>query len=762
MKRNHLSLAIGLVLGLSVTAHAADNAKPDADAADSAQAAEKPAVSASALEKVVVTARRREETLQDVPVAVTAFTPDTIDKLNIRDIGDLDAQVPNLTIYAARGSNTTLTAYIRGVGQSDPLWGVDPGVGLYLDDVYIARPQGALLDVFDIGRIEVLRGPQGTLYGKNTVGGAIKYVSRNLSSDFEGSAEVAVGSYGQADFKGSVGGQMGKGVRMRLAVASLTRGGFGENLLTGVDVSDKDTKAARFTLGFFPESDDFDLRLALDYASDTSGVRGAQMLTTNRFDPPVVNTPPLDDRYDVRSGLYPDNSTTSGGAALTGTWRANDSWTLKSITAWRKSDTETSIDFDTLPAQLTDVHAGYHDKQISQELQAAYDAGGKSKGVVGLYWFNGEAGGLVRNIFLRGADLPPFFRNPPGPGFPGLYGITNGRVDTKSIAAYGDWSYSFTDRLSGSAGVRWTQEEKHGLVKNQSFANILFSVPTLTIGFDKTITFTNLSPKVSLDYKLTDDVLLYGLFSRGFKSGGYNIRASVLPNSQLPYGDESVDSLEVGSKMSFMDQRMFLNVALFHNKYKDIQLSVFTTCVVNGTPSFCGDFTNAGKGTVDGAELELQYRPSEHWYFSGNLAKLNARYDEYIFKGFNIANQQEFTNAPDFSGAFNAEYRTPVGDRGDLSLRLSYSYQSEVTATTEVTVDPITHAVVVPIHQDGYGLLSAGAIWKTGGAWTFALQGSNLNDEKYLTTGYVIPSTGVRTGFYGNPRQFSLSARYEF
>ncbi|CAN5203707.1 TonB-dependent receptor [soil metagenome] len=789
MKRNHLSLAIGLILAAAVRPVLADDAtagslasaaasvsadasapantqtSATADAAAETTAEEKAKAKAKEtprLNAVTVTARRREETLQDVPVAVTAFTPETIDKLNVRDIGDLDAQVPNLTIYAARGSNTTLTAYIRGVGQSDPLWGVDPGVGLYLDDVYIARPQGALLDVFDIGRIEVLRGPQGTLYGKNTVGGAIKYISRDLPTEFEGVAEVGTGSYGEANFKAAVGGALGQGVRARLAVASLTRGGFGENIITGVDVSDKDTKAARFTLGIFPGGDTFDARLELDYTSDTSGVRGAQMLTTNRFDPSVPDHPVLSDRYDVRSGFYPDNSTTSGGASFTMNWRPNDAWRFKSISAWRKSDTETSIDFDTLPAALADVHAGYHDKQLSQEFQGAYDNGGKLTGVMGIYWFKGEAGGLVKNIFLRKADLPPFFPNPPGAGFPGQYGTTNGIVYTKSIAGYADFDYAFTDKFSVGAGLRWTQEEKNGVVKNQSFANINFNPPTLTIGFDKTITFTNVSPKFTLDYKLSDDALIYGSWSRGFKSGGYNIRASVLPNSQLPYQDEQVDSLEIGTKLAFADQRAFLNFALFHNKYKDIQLSVFTTCTVNNVQTFCGDFTNAGQGTVQGAEVEFQFRPNDHWNFSGNLAKLDAKFDEYLFKGFNIADQQEFTNAPDFSGAINAEYRTAVGERGDISFRGTYSYQSEVTATTEVTLDPVTHVVTKPIHQDGYGLLSAGVIYRTGGAWTFSLQGTNLNDKAYLTTGYVVPSVGVRTGFYGAPRQWSLSARYEF
>ncbi|KFN44716.1 TonB-dependent receptor [Arenimonas oryziterrae] len=756
MKRNHLSLAIGLVLAMSGTVQAQDGASSPTAAGD------KPTDTATTLESVKVTARRREETLQEVPVAVTAFTPELLDKLNIRDLGDLDAQVPNLTLYAARGSNSTITAYIRGVGQSDPLWGVDPGVGIYLDDVYVARPQGGLLDVFDVGRIEVLRGPQGTLYGKNTVGGAIKYISRDLPKEVEGFAEVGLGNFSERDFKGAIGGPVGDNVRMRLAVASLNRDGFGHNIVTGEDVSDKDIQALRFTGGYFSDSGRFDARLSYDYAKDDSGVRGAQMLTTNVRDPANPDNLPLSSRYDVRNGMPNVNETTLSGSSLTMNWRPNDNWSFKSITAWRESDTATYIDFDTLQAQLTDVKAFYNDDQLSQELQASYDAAGKSHGVFGVYWFKGTAGGLVQNIFLKGADIPPFFPAPPGPGFGGQFGDTRGEVDTRSIAVYGDWSYDFTDKFSISGGLRWTKEEKSAHVLNRSYANDSFSVPTLTVGFDKSKTFINLSPKISLDYQATDDVLFYGLFARGFKSGGYNIRASVLPNSQEPYDDEQVDSLEVGSKMAFLDQRMFLNVAYFHNKYKDIQLSVFTSCIVSSVPTFCADFTNAGKGTVSGVEVELQVRPTEHWSISGNVATLNAKFDEYMFKAVNIADQQEFTNAPDLSGALNVEYIQPLHDGGKLSFRVGYSYQSEVTATTEVVRDPITGATTKPIHQDGYGLLSAGIQWKTATPWSFSLQGSNLRDKQYLTTGYVIPSTGVRTGFYGNPRQVTLSARYEF
>jgi iron complex outermembrane receptor protein len=195
MKRKNLSLAIGSALLASAMV------SPLALAQEATATPETPTSTKATLDTVTVTARKREETLQDVPVAVTAFSAEALDRLNIEDLSDLDSQVPNLTIYAARGSSSTITAYIRGVGQSDPLWGVDPGVGLYMDDVYIARPQGALLDVFDVERVEVLRGPQGTLYGKNTIGGAIKYISRGLSPEFNGYGQLTVGNYGQRDIK---------------------------------------------------------------------------------------------------------------------------------------------------------------------------------------------------------------------------------------------------------------------------------------------------------------------------------------------------------------------------------------------------------------------------------------------------------------------------------------------------------------------------------------------------------------------------------
>ncbi|MBN8225323.1 MAG: TonB-dependent receptor [Xanthomonadales bacterium] len=739
MKRKNLSLAIGCVL----VATAMPAWSQEAPSGSGAKATE--------LETVTVTARKREETLQDVPVAVTAFTPQTLDKLNIRDLGDLGAQVPNLTIYAARGSTSTVTAYIRGVGQADPLWGVDPGVGIYLDDVYIARPQGALLDVFDVERIEVLRGPQGTLYGKNTIGGAIKYISRGLPQETSGFASVTVGNYGQLDAKAAIGGEIGgkdSGVRGRVAVAKMSRDGFGENLYNnGGDVSDKDITAMRMQLGAYSQ-DDFDVQFALDWMDDKSGVRGGKMLAPNTnalanvVFPGTSAIKPLDSRYDIRSAMPNVNDTTMKGASVTVNWRPNGDWAFKYVAALRESDTETSIDFDQLPAKIADVRAFYSDRQVSNELQVNYDAGGRARGVTGLYFFNGDAGGQVLNNFFNLS-----------------FGDTQGVVNTKSAALYTDWTFDLTERLKLDAGVRYTDEDKHAIAHNIGYTDATFTKPNgvVAANFNKTINFKNVSPRVSLDYQVTSDIMAYALFSRGFKSGGYNIRANTtaVPRSGQPFDDESVDSFEIGSKMALLDNRLFLNLSAFHNKYKDIQLSVFTQYIdAAGNPQFFGDFTNAGRGTVNGLEAEYQWLPSDHWLISGNLAWLDTKYNEFIDGGVNVAHKQRFTNAPDFSGALNVEWRSDLANGGNLSVRGTYSYQSEVWPTTDLS--PI-------IMQPGYGLLSAGVTYRHNDAWSFSLQGTNLADEEYRTTGYnLVTALGVLTGFYGPPRQYMLTARYDF
>ena len=730
INRSPLALAIALSLCAAVPVLAQD-AAPAEDTTK--------AEGAKTLEEVTVTARRREETLQEVPVAVTAFTETALQNLNVQDMGDLDAQVPNLTVYAARGSNSTVTAYIRGVGQSDPLWGVDPGVGVYLDDVYLARPQGALLDVIDIDRVEVLRGPQGTLYGKNTIGGAIKYVTKPLLPEFDASTMVAVGSHGQLDLKASFNTPLGSDAMVgRFSVASLNRDGYGENRRTGAQVSDKEILVARGTLGFYP-SDAVSVILSADWLDDQGGVRGAKRLNAfNAADP--TRTPPLDDRYDVLNGMLNINDTSMDGASATINWNLADGWWFKSVTAFRESDTDTNIDFDTLPNKIADVRAVYADEQLSQEFQFNY-GGDNWQGVFGAYWFDGEAGGTVYNNFFNAS-----------------FGTTNGVVDTRALAIYGEGTFPLNDTLSVTAGLRYTDESKHADVLNQAYSNATFTTPIATAAdFNDSVDFKNVSPKVSLDWQVDDNTLVYGLISRGFKSGGFNIRANTaaVPASAAPFDDESVTSVEIGTKKSWNEDTLFLNASLFHNKYEDIQLSVFSAFDSNGDgtdDAFFGDFTNAGKATVQGLELELQSMPTDRLSISGNLAWLDAEYDEFITRGVDVSDAQIMTNAPELSGALTLAYTWPAFG-GELSARATASYQDKVYPTTDLSE---------AIAQPGYTVFNAGLIWRSDGPWMLSLQGANLGDKEYRTTGYNIPVLGILTGFYGAPRQVTLAATYDF
>ncbi len=701
------------------------------------------------LETVKITARKREESLQDVPVAVTALTAEQLDRLAIKDLGDLQAQVPNLTIYAARGSNTTITTFIRGVGQADPLWGVDPGVGIYFDDVYIARPQGALLDVYDVQRVEVLRGPQGTLYGKNTVGGAVKYVSKPLPTATEGSVTLATGNYGQVTAKGGVGTAAADGqLRLRVAGASLNRDGYGRNLTDGSPVSDQNTTSGRISAGWFPTGTSFNAQVSVDRTQDDSHMRGFQRLAVNRFDP--AKTPASDSRYDIASGMPNANKTISAGESLTLNWGGSDSWSLKYIAAHRKSDTDTSIDFDGLPNKIADVRAEYHDNSRSHELQAIYE-GPSSSGVLGLYYFDGRAGGTVRNNFFNLS-----------------FGTTNGNVFTQGKAVFGDWSWRLTPQFSVSTGLRYTNESKHAVVLNQTFADASFSgTPRATAAnFDKEMSVSNTSPRVSLEYKASNAVKLYTTASRGFKSGGYNIRANTLifPKSDQPFLDERLDSLELGAKAVLDGGRLELNAALFYNKYKNMQLSVFTSYkLANGASGFFGDMLNAGRATVRGGELEFLWAPNAEWRISGHLAGLNARYDEYIDsksgQPVNIASVMKFTNTPKLQAGLNIERATPVAI-GTLRARLGLSYRSKVYPSMLPPDNAGQNNEALA--QGAYGLVNAGLIWEKDKKLSFFLQGSNLADRAYRTDGYDIAALGVLDAFYGPPRTFTVGGTYKF
>ena len=700
----------------------------------------------AALDEITVTARRREESLQDVPVAVTAISGEKLVDLGAADISELQGLAPNLSIYPGRNQSTTLTAFVRGIGQADPLWGVDPGVGLYIDDVYLARPQGALLDVFDVERVEILRGPQGTLYGKNTIGGAIKFVSKPLSDDFESTVRITAGEHDTQEVTARIGGALIEGqLRGKLAIASLQRGGYGKNLFTGTDVSDKDTLAFRGALEWIA-SDNLSFKLSADLTEDDSQPKGYNRLEPNPLCPVFLGVPcnSLDNPHDVESGLVPTNGTETNGTSLTIDWGINDAWSFKSITAFRESDTNNNIDFDTTPAPIVDVFAAYYDDQLTQEFQLVYDAGGKFAGVMGAFYLDGEAGGLVRNIFVGS-----------------IFGTTNGRTETTSIGLYADGSYAMSDRLNLNFGLRVTEEEKRGVAFNAGYTDATFSVISLvTANYDNKETFNSVSPRLGLDFSVSDDVMLYGHVSRGFKSGGFNVRAQsvFVPESALPFQDEELTNVEVGIKSTLADDQLVLNVAGFYGDYTDVQVSTFTEINTPQGPQFFGNFLNAGDAEVNGIEVEFIYSPADaDWLtLSGNVNYLDAKPTRFLDANENgLVDTQVITNAPDNTGALNAAFNFPAGN-GAVIGSVGVSYRNDSMLTNE-------GEGVEPLMQDSFSLWNASVGYTWGdGDYSLMLHGKNLSDEYYITNGYNIPVVGIKTGAAGTPRTVLLSFEANF
>ena len=699
------------------------------------------------VEEVIVTARRREETLQGVPVAVTALGEERLEQTGATDITALQQQTPNATVQIARGSNSTLISFIRGVGQQDPLWGFEPGVGLYIDDVYVARPQGAVLDIFDINRIEVLRGPQGTLYGRNTIGGAIKYVTNRLGQDPDFEAAVTLGSYRQADVVVSGDAPITDTISVGGAFARYTRDGFGENTNLGEDQYNRDVTAWRLSTEWTPTADLF-FRLAYDRVEDDSNPRHGHRevpSTVGGFLPPA-------DVYDTQAGITGEQRVVTEGLSLTGEWYVNDWLTLRSITAQRRGDTATVIDFDQTPVPYLDVPAIYSDNQFSQEVQALFE-GDRWSGVAGIYYLDSTAAGVFDTIA----------------GNLGVAIAAAGSVDTTSWSVFGDFSYDVTDRLEVSVGGRWTQDDKTGDVYRAFFLGATRSPltggtprPVFATRTDYTAseTFERFTPRLSVSYDFSDDLSGYASYSQGFKSGGWDMRgdAFLTPQTVNGYDPEIVDTFEIGLKGTLADRIRFSS-AVFYSAYEDQQITsqVVATLPATGIASIVD---NVGSSTIYGAELEATSYITENLTAFLSYGYLHAEFDEFITfvtgSPVDISDTRVFQNSPEHSVYLGATWTQPLF-QGELAVTPSLSYRSDYHLFE--ARDPI-------LDQDAYTLVDLAAIWNSpNGNWSVGFNGRNLTDERYRVGGYSFPGATFNnsiSAFYGPPRTFSvtLTARY--
>ncbi|WP_119717111.1 TonB-dependent receptor [Cognatilysobacter tabacisoli] len=690
------------------------------------------------LDTIVVTARRRAEVLSDVPMAVTVADGEELESRGAETIAALGAITPNLTVYPARAFNGTVTAFIRGIGQSDPIWSVEPGVGVYLDDVYLARPQGALLELIDVDRVEVLRGPQGTLYGKNTLGGAIKYVSREPEAEFSGSASATIGRYGRRDGRLVVNLPAGDRLRTRVALASFERDGYGRNIVTGTHVSARDAVVARATALWRP-ADDVEVRLAWDRTLDQSGAQGFRRRTVNPFDP--ARTPPDPGRHDVRSNAPDLQDLEAGGASATVDWSPGAAWTLRAISAYRSGESLGYVDFDTLPLNISTLRRRFEDRQASQEFQLHWNAGG-THAVAGLYLFDADSGGVGTNSS----------RSP-------SVSVTRSTIETRSAALYGHLTRALGDAWELDLGLRYTVERKATDVFNQAYADAGLAVPLGAPSADYAAArwFRSPSPRVGLAWRPMAATTLYAHASRGFKGGSFNI----VPNPRAPgtvhaVDDETVTAVELGAKTAWWDGRAQLDLALFHNTYRDIQLSVFVNHDTDGDgvdDSLLRDFRNAGDGTTRGAELEWRvFAGRLRW--TGHVGYLDAAYDRYEDASGDLRPSRGFANAPRWTAGSGVLVDVPLRRGGRLAWRVDGRYQSRSWPTPDLN-DALA--------QDGYAVWSAGVAWTSPRErWQLALRGDNLADASYRTTGFAFPTLGILTDHYGPPRTVSLTVSYAF
>jgi len=737
---------------------------------------------------IIVTARRREERITDVPISITALAGDDLIQQGIQDLTQIGQQVPNITLEVSRGTNTTLTAFIRGVGQQDPVAGFEAGVGLYIDDVYLNRPQAAVLDIYNVERIEVLRGPQGTLYGRNTIGGAIKYVTADLPDETSLMVRGTYGSFDQADLIVSGSTPISDTLTIGASGARLSRGGFGDNLNLGTENYNKDVWGARGTIEF--DNGPVFIRLSGDYVLDESEARqGARLIPGQLSGAPV-----LDDVFDTRAGLdVVDQEVEAYGGALNIAIEVSDTITLKSITGYREDSSTTPIDFDSLPSGDLDVPAIYENDQFSQELQLLYE-GDRLSGVFGAYYLNANAFTAFDVLLENTGALI---------GLPGLNAQTLGDVNTETWSVFGDFTYDITDTISVSLGGRYTNDRRESRVLRTTFIggfSDLFvpnspAVPiAVTSDFEGGETFEDFNPRASISWQPTPDHNIYFTYSQGFKGGGFDPRGqtSAAPDLDgdgdvdfddqfefLRFGPETVDSFELGYKASLLDNRLNISVAAFIGQYTDVQIPGSVGVDTDGdgvSDSFAGITSNAADADVNGFEFEGNALVGKDFLGEGSRFSINWSLG-YLDAGFNtfidafgndVADQRVFQNTPEYTGHMGFNLGVPAAD-GMVDFIGLASFRGD--ASQFESPNPF-------LDQDGFALVDASVVY-TADSGLFSIGGhvKNLFDKEYIVAGYnfvsggtppgtpFVPTLGLEgtlTGFYGDPRRFFVTAQVNF
>jgi len=731
------------------------------------------------LEEIIVTALRHEKSLQETPISIAVFVADDFEKLTVRNVADVIRYTPNVVTTSGPTGHNDGFYFIRGIGNVDLNPATDPGVGTYIDGVYLGRITGANIDALNIERVEVLRGPQGTLFGRNTIGGAISIITRSPSDEAGGNIKVTVGDDNRFNVRASVDIPFSENFGATFSVISQNKDGRGVHVDTGQTFGDIENLAGRAKFVWQP-SDSFRAELAADH-SKTEGTSAHNVLVG--FNPMAVS--PLgvpmpfdlgDDRssdIDVNfASIDPVHDTEGNGVSVT-LDLGFGSVDLKMISAYRDIEQFDANDFDQSRYTFYD-HSFYTDEdQFSQEIQFLGTTE-RLDWVFGAYYFDESA--FHNNAISMGGN------NGVPPGIPMVPYATRGvdrqiknnqrfTIDIKSYAAFAHLTYEFSEKVSGTLGIRWTDEEKEQnydfFINNEddvfNFAMLppIPYLPTLspdnpflTIPTTYRNSWSEITPKLGLDYRFSEDVFGYFTYSRGFRSGGYNGRPNpnqmgVFPEAQ-PYDPEVSDSYEIGLKTQLRDDTVRLNVSAFFTDYQDIQLLVL------GSSGFF-ETENAAEAELKGIELELTARTANDFELIAGIGYLDTEYTRLdpgtIATGITL--DKKLANAPELTLNLGLQKGWRLSGGSSVTVRADYIWQDDV----------FFNATNLPGEfQESYGVLNARIAYRTASdAFEIAAYGLNIADEDYFVNGQdVVGPLGVAFMGVGPAAEFGIEASYSF
>jgi iron complex outermembrane receptor protein len=749
------------------------------------------------LEEIIVTARRIEERLQDTPISVSVFTAESLRNRAILTTELLDQVTPNLQFTndtTLAGNNNSSNIFIRGVGQTDPTSTVDPGVALYIDDVYISQSVGGTMDLRDISAIQVLRGPQGTLFGKNSVGGAILVTTVEPGDEFGGTLRASAGSDSLGDLFLAVDAPFSDTVRSRFSFGIRQQDGYVTRIQTGEDLGDTDVWTATGKLVFEP-SDRFRGRILFDYTeADENGnpfvFAASNELSTFQiiasrdagcpgaiFPPPGIPVPMIDDDSCANdfqnkgpyanNGTYPiESKLTNWGASLHLEFDMSESLSFKSITATRSIEWEGIRDADNTP--LTILHTDYDSdgEQFSQEFQLNYDAG-TVNGTIGAFYFEEDIDDIV---YVQ--------LNTPAPGI--QEDSDNNITQNDSWALFTQWTFDATDQLSLTAGARYTEDTKGSIPDqfNYAFPDVKYLPVQLYEN-----TFTDTSLHASAAYRWNENAMTYLSYSEAFKGGGWNSHFNTcqLPPADDPcvndlgiigtpdeafaaaaaeayaqgihsFGPEEAATWELGFKLDLANNTLRLNGAIFSTDYDDLQFTYRA-----GVAPY---LANAGKASIDGAELEATWLPSSNWTVEAGVGTLDTSVDSLrsiAGTGIGVAVGNDLPYSPEWQFNLGIGYSGATGNGWVIEPRVDVVHQEHVfwdaNNTPEIAVD------------SDYTIINVGVgLGPDAGPWKLRAAVTNATDELYSTGGNSSLTTG--SGYaeiaYARPREYMLSVTWDF